>query len=167
MAAKHPASFLPEDERMDYLVAVASLVTIDGHADDAEIERLGTLCDALSVESAERRTVLASARKPDAKIVERSLKALAGRPAMSLSLLTDAIAIAFADEKLTDEESAEIARMAEKLRVSQADANLVAKYVESLVMHHGEAHLDHMAKELREALLARDPDSIRKLAGKA
>lgn len=166
MAAKHPASFLPEDERMDYLVAVASLVTIDGHADDAEIDRLGTLCDALSLEASDRRQVLASARKPEPKTVDRALTSLAGRPAMSLSLLTDAIAIAFADEKLTDEESTELARMAEKLRVSHDDANLVAKYVESLVMHHGEAHLDHMAKELRDTLLARDPDSIRRLAGK-
>lgn len=166
-AAKHPAQFLTEDERMDYLVAVASLVTIDGHADDAELERLGGLCDALAMEGAERRGVLAAARKPDAKVVDRALKGLAGRPAMSLSLLTDAIAVAFADGKLTAEEGEELARMADKLRVSHDDAMLVAKYVESLVLHHGEVALDHLAKELREALVARDPDGIRALAGKA
>ncbi len=165
-AAKHPARFLTEDERMDYLLAVASISCADAEIDESELARLRELCDVLELDERARKRVMAAAEKPDGKTVERALAALAGRPAMSLSLLTDAIVVAFADDKLTDSEASELKRMARRLGIATEDAMLVAKYVESLVMHHGEVALDHLAKELREALGQRDPEEIRSLASK-
>lgn len=165
-AAKHPARFLSEDERMDYLLAVASVSCADAEIDESELERLRELCDVLELDERARKRVMAAAEKPDAKTVERALTTLAGSPAMSLSLLTDAIVVAFADDKLTDSEATELKRMAQRLGVSHDDAMLVAKYVESLVLHHGDFALDHLAKELRDALGARDPEQIRSVAGK-
>lgn len=164
--AKHPASFLTEDERMDYLVAVASVSAADGEIEERELARLRALCDQLDLDERARKRVMTAAEKPEGRTVERALAALAGRPAMSLSLLTDAIVVAFADDRLTGSESTELRRMAHRLDVSADDALLVAKYVESLVLHHGDFKLDHLAKELREALGGRDPEQIRSLAAK-
>lgn len=151
---------------MDYLVAVASVASADGDIDESELARVRALCDVLGLDEHARRRVMTAAEKPDAKTVERALAALAGRPAMSMSLLTDAIVVAFADDQLTGSEAAELKRMARRLDVTTDDALLVAKYVESLVLHHGAVELDHLAKELRDVLTARDPEQIRSVAGK-
>jgi uncharacterized tellurite resistance protein B-like protein len=164
--AKHPASFLSEDERMDYLVAVASVSSADGDIEESELARVRALCDVLELDEHARKRVMTAAEKPEGKTVERALAALSGRPAMSMSLLTDAIVVAFADDRLTDSEASELTRMAHRLGVSNDDAMLVAKYVESLVLHHGDFALDHLAKELREVLVARDPEQIRSVASK-
>jgi uncharacterized tellurite resistance protein B-like protein len=164
--AKHPASFLSEDERMDYLVAVASVSSADGEIDESELARVRALCDVLDLDEHARKRVMIAAEKPDGKTVERALAALAGRPAMSMSLLTDAIVVAFADDKLTGSEASELKRMAHRLDVTVEDAMLVAKYVESLVLHHGVFELDHLAKELRDVLTSRDADQIRAVASK-
>jgi hypothetical protein len=165
MATKHPARFLSEDERLDYVTAVASLLSSREHEGHVERDRLADLCEAIEIDERERAKVLESAERPDAKRVERAVASMAGRPAISLALLTDAIAIAFADEHLASSEADAIARMAERLRVSLEDAMLIAKYVESLTLHHGDPSLDHMASELRQALEARDPAVLRRLAG--
>jgi uncharacterized tellurite resistance protein B-like protein len=144
----HKARTLPEDRRIDYITAVAAVVHADGEVDDMELEVLRLLGEVLDVKPADMVHVIEAAQNPDHARVEEILASFS-EDAIRFSLLTDAILVAFADEKLASGETAEIAEFAEALHISTAQAVTIARYVESVLVD-GEKH--DLAKALAEGL---------------
>jgi uncharacterized tellurite resistance protein B-like protein len=133
----HTARNLPEDQRLEYLVAVASMVCADGQVAESELEVVRTLCEALAVSAETAKNVLAAARHPDRARVDATASRLRGHP-LRYALLTDAILVAFADGKVLPGESEEIAELADALGISRAHAGLIGRYVETVIV--GEEH---------------------------
>jgi hypothetical protein len=149
----HPIHDLPEAERVEYLLAVASLVVVDGAASPAAIERLRVLGREAGLTASDAAAVLASASIPDLKRVDAELARVSKRPELATSLLADAIAIAFSSDQLAAAKGATLARMGERLGLNVAQAELIARYVESVRMGGEHAAHPHLAKELGEALV--------------
>jgi uncharacterized tellurite resistance protein B-like protein len=161
----HLAHDVPEAHRLDYLTVVASLVAADQEVADAELVPLKALCDELALPDAARAAVLATARKPDAAAVEQCLRRVRKHVGLRVALLSDAIVIVFADGKVTPAESQEIARLGDALGIAPAQIELVARYVESVIMGD-EDEADELAEQLGKGVAAaehgaRHPGAIR------
>jgi uncharacterized tellurite resistance protein B-like protein len=129
----HGALTRPEEERVDYLIAVSSLVLTDSHADEAELAVIRRLCKALDVSAAGEARALAAALAPAPAEVDRILERFSHDSALKTALLGDAIVVAFADGRLDESEIAEISAFASKLGVPQEQAMAIAYYVEEMV----------------------------------
>jgi uncharacterized tellurite resistance protein B-like protein len=144
----HKARTLPEDRRIDYITAVASVVHADGEVSELELEVLRLLGEVLDISPAAMPRILEAACNPNRERVEYILGSFRSDP-MRFALLTDAILVAFADEKLAAGETEEIAEFAEALHISTGQAVTIARYVESALVD-GEKH--DLAKALAEGL---------------
>lgn len=144
----HKARSLPEDRRLDYITVIAAMVHADGHVDDVELEVLRLLGDAIDIPEKLMAGVIEAARAPDPLKVD-ALLASFGDDQLRFSLLTDAILVAFADEKLAAGETEQIADFAEALHISTSQAITIARYVESVLVDNDKKEL---AKALEEGL---------------
>jgi uncharacterized tellurite resistance protein B-like protein len=144
----HKARALPEDRRLDYITAIASVVHADGHVDEVELEVMRLLGEAIDLPERMMPRVIEAARDPDHGRVERILASFKEDP-IRYSLLTDAILVAFADEKLEAGETEQIGEFAEALGISTAQAVTIARYVESVLVDNDRKEL---AKALEEGL---------------
>jgi len=144
----HKARSLPEDRRLDYITVIASMVHADGHVDEVELEVMRLLGEALDIPDKLMAGVIEAARAPDPQRVDALLASFGDDP-LRFSLLTDAILVAFADEKLAAGETEQIADFAEALHISTAQAITIARYVESVLVDNDKKEL---AKALEEGL---------------
>ena len=145
---RHPACDLPEQERIDYLLAVASIVWPARVADPAELSKLGELCATLGVTGERARGVLAAASAPDR---ERGggLLARFRKDALRVALLTDVIALTFALARVATGEATAIAWLARELDLTTAQIVLIGRYVEGVVQgHSGETLTAKLAGKL-------------------
>lgn len=154
---EHPVHDLGEKERVEYLLAVASLVAADEGVHPRELDMLRTICKELSVSAVDEAKVVASAVAPDAARVDAELARVRASPDLAMSLLADAIAIAFANEHLDAREGAVLARMADRLGFGVGQVELLARYVESVRLGATHAASPHLAHELGEAWMAAHP----------
>jgi uncharacterized tellurite resistance protein B-like protein len=129
----HAALALTESERIDYLMAVASLVLADGVIDEREMHRLHDVCDALAVSAEGKQKVVAAASSPDRAGVDRILADLKQDNGLCVSLLTDALTIVFADGAVERGETQHVAAFARALSVPTAQAVLIARHVERVL----------------------------------
>jgi tellurite resistance protein len=148
MEEAHAAAELMMDKRVDYLVAVASIVYADGTASPDELAVLTMLCTVLDLTPRGVEVVVDAARRPDAARVAEIVAGLEG-DRIKHALLTDAILVAFADGRVAREESREIAEFASALGVSAAHASLIGKYVEEVIV---EAQGHELSRALSEGL---------------
>jgi uncharacterized tellurite resistance protein B-like protein len=124
----HPALALDEKRRVDYVMVVASMVYVDGVVDPKEQTLLGSLCRALGLPDETSAEVLKTAGapgRPDAKRLAHSFEDHEVR----MSLLTDAIVMAYADGKVAAAEADAIAAFADAMGFTASQAALVARYV--------------------------------------
>lgn len=149
----HPVHALAASERVEYLLAVASLVAVDGATSPAALEDLRVLCREAGLTGSDVDRVLASASTPDLKRVDTELAQIAKRPELATSLLADAIAVAFSSDQLAAAKVTTLARMSERLGLGVAQAELIARHVESVRMGGAHAAHPHLAKELGAALV--------------
>jgi uncharacterized tellurite resistance protein B-like protein len=131
---KHAALGLSDPERVDYLTVVAAVAYADKELDETELGRLRELCGALELSAAGVEKVVASAQSPDIAQVRTILARLKKDEQLRLAVLADCIVIAFADEQVADAESKEIAEFAHLLGISTAQAALLGRYVEDVVL---------------------------------
>jgi len=147
---------VPAAERVDYLIVVASIVAADEVA-AGEIAPLEELCQELGVDGAARDRVLAMARQPERDVVEASLARLRGDVGLRVRLMTDAIVIAFADGRVSPQESEIVARLGEALEIAPAQIGLIARYVEEAIMGHVDEHA--LSRALDDGLVIARPHS--------
>jgi uncharacterized tellurite resistance protein B-like protein len=144
----HQARFLSEERRLEYMTVIASVVHSDGHVDDVELEVMRQLGEAIDLPSRQMPTVIDAARSPDLRRVEAILASFRDDP-IRFALLTDAILVAFADEKVAAGETEQIAEFADALGISTVQAVAIAKYVESSLV---DVDRKDLAKALEEGL---------------
>jgi uncharacterized tellurite resistance protein B-like protein len=124
------------------------VVHADGEVSELELEVLRLLGEVLDISPRTMPRIIEAACNPDHEKVEYILGTFRHDP-IRFALLTDAILVAFADEKLAAGETEEIAEFAEALHISTAQAVAIARYVESALVD-GEKH--DLAKALEEGL---------------
>jgi tellurite resistance protein len=148
MDEAHAASELHMDKRVDYLVAVASIVYADGNVSPDELAVMTMLCSVLDLTPRGVDVVLAAAVRPDPARVAEIVAGLEG-DRLKHALLTDAILVSFADGRVAREESREIAEFASALGISAAEATVIGKYVEGVIV---EAEGHSLSRALAEGL---------------
>jgi uncharacterized tellurite resistance protein B-like protein len=153
---QHPALEASVEDRIDYLIAVASMAFADGTTDKSELIKVSELCAELGVSGDGAQRVSAAASVPNRDQVERIL----GRFRQShlrVTLLIDALVIAYADEHVDKGEVAEIARFAHALDLDTAQAVLIGRYVEETIRGQGSDTLSHELADQLSHLTAKVP----------
>lgn len=148
----HPARELPVEERRRYLLALAAMIYADGVRNETEVEALRHIGEVLALPSPVVEAAIESMREPDRAEVDRILGELKSDDALRWALLTDAILLIFSDRQVAVSECIEIAEYADRLGVSTAQAVLMGRYVEHVLLHEEGTELSKaLAEGLAEA----------------
>jgi uncharacterized tellurite resistance protein B-like protein len=129
----HAALGLPEEQRRRYLLAVAAIVYADGALDPVELDVLRLIAQVIGLPDETVDATIAQVKDPDRERIDAILGELDNEE-LRHALLADAILVAFADGRVTATESRELAEYAERLGISTAQAVLVGRYVEEVVL---------------------------------
>ena len=125
---EHPAATESHQVRLDYLSIVATLAFSDGNEEQREADVLTSLAQALQLNDGDVAQCLEFAKQgQDAAIAKAESFRSTG---LAVQLLSDAIAVIFADREVATTESHEIARLAQALDIQLAQAQLLARSVE-------------------------------------
>lgn len=125
---EHPALSLPEPERLEYAIAVASLAYADRRESAAELEAVRRLCGALAIGDAAAEQVLPRARA----LADTEVSTLAARfrdHFLRQALLTDSTVVALADRAIEPGETARLAALARAVGLEPVHAAKIAAYV--------------------------------------
>ena len=147
-APRHPACDIPEQDRIDYLMAVASIAWADGVTDRVELMKLSEMCAALGVTGEGAGRVAAAASVPDRAMVERILRRFRKDP-LRVALLSDVVLITFADGRVATGEAEHVGQVARELDLDIAQAILIGRYVEAAIQGRAD---DALSRELAQKL---------------
>lgn len=143
----HEALSVPLPERVDYLTVIASLVGADVALDPDELEQVRSLCKVLEVPDAEAEKIVETARRPTHSVV-RHIDSLKGSH-LRFALLTDCIALAYADGEYAKGERTEILSLAHQLGVTDEQVAALEDAYRSLhaaeIKEHWNKHHDAAA----------------------
>lgn len=131
-AAKHPATELPQSERVDYLIVIASMAAADGEVAGAEFEKLRAFCRALDLGALEAGQVMAALEGPD-EVRIREVTARLKSSQLRFTLMTDLLFMAYADGKFVDSERREIRGLGDALGINDAQLEALEKYVQAVL----------------------------------
>jgi uncharacterized tellurite resistance protein B-like protein len=149
---EHPARELPEEERRRYLLALAAMIYADGVRNETEVVALRHIGEAIELPAPAVDAAIDAMREPDRAEVDRILGELKSDDVLRWALLTDAILLIFSDRKVAVAEAVEIAEYADRLGISTAQAVLMARYVEHVLLHEEGTELSKaLAESLAEA----------------
>jgi uncharacterized tellurite resistance protein B-like protein len=126
--AKHPAIKLPVEERVDYLVVIASMAGADGVVKGEELANLSELCKALDLGAAETGQVLAAAEHVDGDRIRSATHRLRTSE-LRFTLMTDLLFLAYADGDFDGAEQKEVSGVAVTLGVDAKQLEALKKYV--------------------------------------
>ena len=146
----HPALAVSEKDRIDYLLAVASIAWADRSADEAETTKLRQLCETLQVTGEAAERVVAAATEPDSRRVTKILRRFRN-DSLRFALLADVTLIAFSDGRVDSGEAEQIANYARELSLATAHATMIGRYVENAI--HGRP-TEKLSKDLADKLAA-------------
>jgi len=120
--SKYPAA-----QRAAYLGAIASLLTADQQASQAEAEFLSHLAQATGLSQQDAQHVVDAALDPNNGTLKRDLTTLKGSD-LRFSLIQDLIAFAQSDGQYTDAEQERIGQMAQFLGVTEEQFDALHQY---------------------------------------
>jgi tellurite resistance protein len=150
--AVHPATSLPEADRVAYLRAVASVSLADGRAANAELAKLKRLAKTLELQPAVFDKLLAELRAQQSSGIDEGLRLAGADEVIRSSLMTDAIVIAFVDGKLDRGESRMLHDLARQLSFTDDEVLQIASFVERVLFKREEADAQSLAKEFGSVL---------------
>jgi len=148
--ASHPAAGAPEQDRLDYLTAVASIAWADRVLDPSESAKLEELRAMLGVPAEATERFAAATGAPDPEQISR-IVARFRKDVLRVALLTDVLLMTFADGHVAAGEAEQIARFAGVLGLDTAQAVLIGRYVECVVQGQAE---DALSRDLAGKLAA-------------
>ena len=125
---KHPLTGFSEDEQIEYLCVMASLMAADARITDEELTRLREFCETLGIRGLGIGRILAAAEDPS--VID--FPAVFGRIArtdLRFALFADLIFMAYADGMLAPPELSEIHVIAARLGISPDQMKAVSRYV--------------------------------------
>lgn len=117
-----------EHEKSAYLGALAALATADREADDEELGHLREIAQAAGISSDEEQKILDAAKDTTGTHLKECLEILK-QSDLRYSLLTDLIALAKVDESYSEEEKANIEKVASHLNVSNSQFSAINQFV--------------------------------------
>jgi uncharacterized tellurite resistance protein B-like protein len=129
----HAALALPEEQRRRYLLAVAAIVYADGKLAPIELDVLHLIAEVIGLPEDAVVSTLEQVKDPDRERIDAILGELETEE-LRHAMLADAILVAFADGRVTDGEAREVAEYAERLGISTAQAVLVGRFVEEVIL---------------------------------
>jgi uncharacterized tellurite resistance protein B-like protein len=116
-------------EKGAYLGAIASIATADHEATEEEVEFLRELANSASLSPQQTAAVERAAKEMSSTELERCLEVLKGSE-LRFSLLTDLVAFAQADGKYTEDEKANVEKIAQHLNVTPKQFSLLDQFVQ-------------------------------------
>jgi uncharacterized tellurite resistance protein B-like protein len=136
---------------------VAAIVYADDVMDPVEREVLELLERILHLPQGAAAEAIAQVKEPDRARIDEILGELQTDD-LRHALLADAILVAFADGRVTAGESREVAEYAERLGMSTAQAGLVGRFVEEVILgEEGRTLSKALAEGLADARAALHP----------
>ncbi|HXE72822.1 MAG TPA: TerB family tellurite resistance protein [Candidatus Nitrosotenuis sp.] len=146
-------------EITDYLAAVASLASVDGHIDPSEREALLELCLLFGLDPERRARVLDCCENPPPDLSD--ILARLSESSLRYSLLTDLCAYAHTDGIVQDAEQEYIMDVAGALRVKPEHAQAIFRFTgllyAALSDNQGQAGLEDVERAREELVRARVP----------
>jgi len=146
---QHPACEAPIEDRIDYLIAVASIAFADGATDREELVKITEMCAELAVTGDGAQRVASAASVPDRAQVEGILGRFR-QSKLRATLLIDAMVVAYADGRVDIGEAAEVARFAGALGFTTAETVVVGRYVEESLRGQAGALSQDLASKLSD-----------------
>ena len=128
---KHLLTSYSQGDKVAYLSIVASIASADHNVSDEEIAHLRKLCKSVEISSKGLGTVISAAEHPSKVNVVKYIKDLSSSD-LRFSLMTDIIALAFADDEFTSEEETKITAMAKTLKIKPDQLAAIKKYIEAV-----------------------------------
>jgi len=127
---KHPMADLPEDKRVNYLQAVATVAACDGSVKDAEVDLIRSLCKTLELSDKATGPVLSALYDPDSVPLKQILSNYSHDEAR-FTLLTEALFLVYSDGTMVSREETAIKNMAHDLRIDENQIAAMRQYVEA------------------------------------
>ena len=115
-------------EKGAYLGAISSIATADHAASDEEMEYIMALAESADLSDEQRRAVSQAATELTGQELKKCLDILKDSD-LKFSLVTDLISFAEADKKYSDEEKANIEKIAHYLGIDQQQFSLLDQFV--------------------------------------
>ena len=117
-----------EHERAAYLGALAALATADREASQDEVEHLREIAHQAGLSANDEQNILEAAKDTSGAHLKKCLDVLKESD-LRYSLITDLISLAKADESYTDEERANIEKVAKYMNVNQNQFSVLDQFV--------------------------------------
>lgn len=127
---KHPMTELPEDNRVDYLRAVATIAACDRSVEDAEVDQIRSLCKTLDLNDKATGRVFAALYNPDSVPLKQILLGYSHDEAR-FTLLTDVLFLVYSDGPAVSSEETAIKDIAKDLRIDDNQIAAMRQYVEA------------------------------------
>jgi uncharacterized tellurite resistance protein B-like protein len=118
-----------DQEKGAYLGAIASIATADRSATEEEIEYIRSLARAADLSPGQEEAVVKAATELSAEELTHCLSILKNSN-LRFSLIADVITFAKVDHQYTEEEKANIQKMAQYLKVDQNQFSLLDQFVD-------------------------------------
>jgi uncharacterized tellurite resistance protein B-like protein len=115
-------------EKGAYLGAISSIATADRAASDEEMEYIMALAESADLSDEQKSAVSRAATELTGQELKKCLDILKTSD-LKFSLVTDLISFAEADKKYSDEEKANIEKIAQYLGIDQQQFNLLDQFV--------------------------------------
>jgi uncharacterized tellurite resistance protein B-like protein len=129
---RHPLMDYSEDEKIDYLSLVGTIVAADGNISDEEISKLREFCTTIGVSGMGTGMIIAAVANPSGIDLQPILSRLS-RTDLKFTLLTDMLFMAQADGIVAPGETEEIQKVAALLNITQEQIEAITKYAEAVV----------------------------------
>jgi hypothetical protein len=145
----HPICNFTEQERRDYLAAVAAIARMDCFVEPSALGHLEEMCATLGIAGMPAADTW-PADPADRLRASRVLEQIRRNP-LRVALLSDVIALVFADARVDAAEAASIAWLAGELHVTTAEVVLIGRYVEGVVQGRAD---ETLSRKLADMLAA-------------
>jgi uncharacterized tellurite resistance protein B-like protein len=121
-----------DQEKGAYLGAIASIATADRAATEEEIDYIRSLAQAADLSPAQEEAVVKAATELSPEELQKCLNILRNSN-LKFSLIADVITFAKVDQNYTEDEKANIEKMAQYLKVDQNQFSLLDQFVNKTV----------------------------------
>jgi uncharacterized tellurite resistance protein B-like protein len=119
-------------EKGAYLGAVASIATADHSATEEELEHLMALADSAELSEEQKEVVTRAATELTADELKRCIDILKNSE-LRFSLVTDLISFAKSDNQYSDQEKANIEKIAQQLNINKQQFSLLDEFTDKTV----------------------------------
>lgn len=125
---EHEARSIPLAERVAYATVVGSMAAADDVVAPAELSKLKSLCKELGLPEGETQKVVVTAESRNGVAAERAMTSLASSD-LRFTLYTDCLMLAYADDKVVEQEREMLRAIAKALDIDDEKAKLLEEYV--------------------------------------